>query len=241
MGLGTRRLPAGVPQALEAAPKTGPGIAPSEGRPRRENGGSPVASALYRIPVRACKPAPASGPPVQRPARSGDPTRPCSGERGRVGISSCAQAGHRAVCKSWCAVERPLRRRWTRIGRAAITRFNAFIEGYCREKGRVLIDLDPVLLPATYADVTKNFFDHHPPISWRSRWARRSRPSSPRMSCRCCAGRTGQPPNAALRPRILAPPACPRRAGSTRSGGGPGLAPELRLGGVVIVDNLSSR
>jgi hypothetical protein len=44
-----------------------------------------------------------------------------------------------------------------------IARFNHFIEGYCRERGRVLIDLDPVMLPATYDDLGRAFLDFiHP-------------------------------------------------------------------------------
>lgn len=36
---------------------------------------------------------------------------------------------------------------------------NAFLEDYCRAKGRLFIDLDPVLKPKTYADLKAHFFD----------------------------------------------------------------------------------
>lgn len=41
----------------------------------------------------------------------------------------------------------------------ALQSFNAFIEGYCRERGRLLIDLDPVLAPERYGDIGQRFFD----------------------------------------------------------------------------------
>jgi hypothetical protein len=51
-------------------------------------------------------------------------------------------------------------RRW-----AAIDRFNRFIETYCRERGRILIDLEPVLAPAGVADLGARFDDFlHPAL-----------------------------------------------------------------------------
>lgn len=53
-----------------------------------------------------------------------------------------------------------------RKGLAAIDRFNVFIENYCRERGRILIDLAPVLKPKTYDDLGVKFFDFiHPSLS----------------------------------------------------------------------------
>jgi hypothetical protein len=44
-----------------------------------------------------------------------------------------------------------------------IARFNAFIEAYCRERGRVLIDLEPATAPKTYDDLGRAFLDFiHP-------------------------------------------------------------------------------
>jgi hypothetical protein len=42
---------------------------------------------------------------------------------------------------------------------AAQDRFNTFIEAYCMEQGRVLIDLDPVLQPRSYENIAENFLD----------------------------------------------------------------------------------
>lgn len=47
--------------------------------------------------------------------------------------------------------------------KAAIDRFNDFIERYCAERGRILIDLDPELSPPTYADLGAAYVDFlHP-------------------------------------------------------------------------------
>jgi hypothetical protein len=44
-----------------------------------------------------------------------------------------------------------------------IARFNRFIEGYCRDRGRVLIDLEPATAPAAYEDLGAAFLDFiHP-------------------------------------------------------------------------------
>ena len=40
-----------------------------------------------------------------------------------------------------------------------LDRFNSFIESYCAETGRLLIDLDPVLAPRSAAEVSTHFFD----------------------------------------------------------------------------------
>jgi hypothetical protein len=41
----------------------------------------------------------------------------------------------------------------------AIRKKNALLERLCAQTGRVLIDLDPILAPASYGDLTKRFFD----------------------------------------------------------------------------------
>lgn len=52
-----------------------------------------------------------------------------------------------------------------RAGIEVVERFNAFIEAYCRDRGRILIDLAPVLAPKTYADLGVRFFDFiHPSL-----------------------------------------------------------------------------
>jgi hypothetical protein len=43
--------------------------------------------------------------------------------------------------------------------KAALDAFNDFIARYCAEKGRVLIDLEPVLAPKSYAAISNNFTD----------------------------------------------------------------------------------
>jgi hypothetical protein len=44
-----------------------------------------------------------------------------------------------------------------------IARFNRFIESYCRERGRILIDLEPAMAPRTYDDLGRAFLDFiHP-------------------------------------------------------------------------------
>lgn len=55
-----------------------------------------------------------------------------------------------------------------RAGMDAIERYNTFIEDYSRDRGRILIDLDPVLKPATHADLAKNFIDfiHPAPVAY---------------------------------------------------------------------------
>lgn len=55
-----------------------------------------------------------------------------------------------------------------RVGQDAIDRFNAFIEGYCRDRGRLLIDLTPALKPATHADLGEKFIDfiHPSPVAY---------------------------------------------------------------------------
>lgn len=55
----------------------------------------------------------------------------------------------------------------TQEGRAAclalIGRFNRFIEAYCRDRGRILIDLEPLMAPSTAADLGARFDDFvHP-------------------------------------------------------------------------------
>jgi hypothetical protein len=50
-----------------------------------------------------------------------------------------------------------------RAGMDAINRYNAFIERYCKSRGRILIDLAPALEPKSYDDLGKAFFDFvHP-------------------------------------------------------------------------------
>jgi hypothetical protein len=44
-----------------------------------------------------------------------------------------------------------------------IARFNRFIEGYCADRGRILIDLEPVMRPRGHADLGRAFLDFvHP-------------------------------------------------------------------------------
>jgi hypothetical protein len=49
-----------------------------------------------------------------------------------------------------------------------IERFNVFIEAYCRERGRVLIDVGPATAPARLADLGRNFLDfvHPSPLAY---------------------------------------------------------------------------
>jgi hypothetical protein len=50
-----------------------------------------------------------------------------------------------------------------RAGMTAIADYNRFIEAYCERKGRVLIDLEPVLRPKALDDLGRNFIDFiHP-------------------------------------------------------------------------------
>jgi hypothetical protein len=80
-----------------------------------------------------------------------------------------------AVRQGYAALfaERPDYHRWAGVDyadpgdrrRAAdeIDRFNRFIEAYCRDRGRILIDLEPATAPATYADLGVAFLDFiHP-------------------------------------------------------------------------------
>jgi transposase InsO family protein len=59
-------------------------------------------------------------------------------------------------------------------GLTAIDDYNRFIEAYCRDKGRVLIDLEPVLKPTGLEDLGRNFIDFiHPSPSAYDAMARR--------------------------------------------------------------------
>lgn len=42
---------------------------------------------------------------------------------------------------------------------AAIRKKNVLLERFCAQTGRVLVDLEPLLAPATYSDLTQKFFD----------------------------------------------------------------------------------
>lgn len=45
----------------------------------------------------------------------------------------------------------------------AFARFNRFIEAYCRARGRILIDMAPIMAPQTYDDLGRTFLDFiHP-------------------------------------------------------------------------------
>lgn len=43
--------------------------------------------------------------------------------------------------------------------KTALDHFNSFIAAYCAEKGRVLIDLEPVLAPKSYEEISGNYLD----------------------------------------------------------------------------------
>ena len=55
-----------------------------------------------------------------------------------------------------------------RAGMDAMDRFNAFIEAYCRKRGRALIDLAPVLAPRSHAELGAKFIDfiHPSPVAY---------------------------------------------------------------------------
>ncbi|MCE9592509.1 MAG: hypothetical protein K8S99_18535 [Planctomycetes bacterium] len=57
------------------------------------------------------------------------------------------------------------------IGRIldGVTRFNTFLDGYCRERGAILIDAARFLRPACYDDIPRDFFDvcHFRPAAYK--------------------------------------------------------------------------